>query len=107
MWRDDGKIDFRFLGSIDVTYVSETKAPSWKSTIKSYTLIDASGKKTAAQCLFPFTYLGEVRNSCIDISDHGQTKRPWCFLDTPTNQAKGAGPGGLTSANLVDTYFVG
>ena len=27
-------------------YVSETKAPSWKSTIKSYTLVAADGTKT-------------------------------------------------------------
>ena len=46
MWRSDGMIDFRFLGAIDVTYVSETKAPSWKSTIKSYTLVAADGTKT-------------------------------------------------------------
>ena len=46
MWRSDGMIDFRFLGAIDVTYVSETKAASWKSTIKSYTLVAADGTKT-------------------------------------------------------------
>merc|ERR1719487_544270 len=53
------------------------------------TTCDAAGNPRD-QCLFPFTYQGKVRNTCIDLSDHGETKRPWCYLDTPTNRGKGS-----------------
>ncbi|KAL3927844.1 MAG: hypothetical protein SGPRY_002646 [Prymnesium sp.] len=46
MWRDDGTLNFKFLGSIDVTYVMSSKKNSWESTIKSYDLKDASGATT-------------------------------------------------------------
>merc|ERR1719217_211269 len=49
---------------------------------------DAAGNPSS-QCLFPFTFSGVVHDKCTYLSEHGETKRPWCFLDTATNQRKG------------------
>merc|ERR1719498_66184 len=45
------------------------------------TTCDAAGEPKEG-CLFPFTYLGETHTQCVSKSDHGETKRAWCFLDT-------------------------
>jgi hypothetical protein len=43
MWREDGTVTFSFLGDIEVTYISTSKADSWKSTVQGYELVGPSG----------------------------------------------------------------
>lgn len=36
MWRDDGTLVFKFLGSIEVTYVMKAKKNSWEASVSKY-----------------------------------------------------------------------
>ena len=53
LWRDDGTLAFKFLGAVDVTYVSAGKGNTWEAAgehgnalkpVKSYDLEGPSGK---------------------------------------------------------------
>merc|ERR1719421_2446082 len=43
MWREDGTLLFKFLGTIQVTYVNKAKTNSWDAKITGYTLEGPSG----------------------------------------------------------------
>merc|ERR1712228_404235 len=45
MWREDGTLTFKFLGSMQVIYVSAAKKNSWETSIKSYELEKPDGTK--------------------------------------------------------------
>merc|ERR1719387_2077041 len=41
---------------------------------------DVAGEEKE-DCIFPFTYMGITYTTCAQVSDHGETKRPWCYLE--------------------------
>ena len=45
MWREDGTLLTKFLGSIQLTYVMKAKKNSWDAKIKSYDIEGDGGTK--------------------------------------------------------------
>ncbi|KAL1526064.1 hypothetical protein AB1Y20_020885 [Prymnesium parvum] len=62
MWRDDGTINFKFLGNIDVTYVLHSKKNSWEATVQSYVLHAADGDLKIDGEVIPMPAAEQVRN---------------------------------------------
>jgi hypothetical protein len=61
MWREDGTLVFKFLGSMQVTYVSAAKKNSWESSIKSYELEGPTGKHLVPGAVVPMPMAEHVR----------------------------------------------
>jgi len=61
MWQKDGTLLFKFLGAVEVTYVSKSKKNSWESTVTGYELTGESGTETVAGAAVPSPMAADVR----------------------------------------------
>ena len=63
MWREDGTLLTKFLGSIQLTYVMKAKKNSWDAKIASYVLETASGSThTVEGAAVPSPFAEDVRS---------------------------------------------
>mmetsp|Transcript_56284 Transcript_56284/g.93077 ORF Transcript_56284/g.93077 Transcript_56284/m.93077 type:complete len:1196 (-) Transcript_56284:326-3913(-) len=62
MWRKDGTLTFKFLGSIEVTYIMAAKKNSWEASIMSYDLEGVPGKVHVDGPVVPSPMAVDVRN---------------------------------------------
>lgn len=62
LWREDGTLTFKFLGTIEVTYVMTAKKNSWEAAISSYDLHGPDGTVHVDGASVPSPLAGEVRN---------------------------------------------
>lgn len=62
MWKADGTLSFKFLGAVDVTYVSASKKNSWEQSIQKLELESKDGtKKTVDGPVVPSSIAKDVR----------------------------------------------
>jgi hypothetical protein len=61
LWRADGTLIFKFLGSMEVTYVMKAKKNSWESKIKSYDLKGPKGITHVSGDVVPSPLAEDVR----------------------------------------------
>merc|ERR1719265_903402 len=78
------------------------KAGCQKGCAYQNSTCDGAGEEMPP-CLFPVKYQGKVHDSCMSMSDHGETKRPFCFTASEANKAKFEP--GASADHLVDWAF--
>ena len=62
MWREDGTLLFKFLGTVDVTYVCTAKKNSWEAKITKYVLDGPAGSLSVDGAAVPAAAAADVRS---------------------------------------------